>query len=370
MPNYNAELRDLDSTANEFTLKCLRFTVIAFAFVWLLTMINVFIVDKILMTVVFVVSSVIMLLPSLICRFVGAKRRWVKYMILFSITLAATLIGCALSFHSVLMFALPLIFASQYSKRKVIYYTYGLIVIGIFISVMGSYFFGVADANMIILTNNSTDFYIDPQTGHLNDVPVNPNPWLTLPRYFVLPRCLILLVFVPVISNISKNIADTAVRTANLVHESETDKMTHFYNKGKYEQMLKSYYPDLSTVAVIFWDVNNLKNTNDTYGHIYGDFLITSIADIIRSRTDDTHKTYRVGGDEFVMIVENPAPGEAEMIAEQCNELIAARNKSSNFPISVSVGYSVGPGSRITTLIHEADSLMYAAKKASKMTRG
>ena len=117
MSSYKDDLRELDATANEFSLKCLRFTTMAFALVWLLNMIGVFIVDRKLMTIVFLISSAVMLAPTLICKCVGTNKPWVKYMILFSSVLAITLIGCALSFHSVLLYALPLIYAAQYSKR-------------------------------------------------------------------------------------------------------------------------------------------------------------------------------------------------------------------------------------------------------------
>ncbi len=369
MSGYKEDLRELDATANEFTLKCLRLTMLAFMFVWILNMIGVFIVDRKLMTVVFAVSSAVMLLPTLICKCVGTRRPWVKYMILFSSVLAITLVGCALSFHSVLLFALPLIYAAQYSRRRMIFYAYALTAVGIFVGVMSSYYFGITDANMLLLTNNTTDYYVDLQNGILKDMRINMSPWATLPRYFILPRCIILLVFIPVIINISGNIANTAVRTAHLKEESEIDKMTQFYNNGKYKQMIEGYYPEIESVAVIFWDIDNLKYINDTYGHLYGDFLISSVADIIRTNVDETHKAYRVGGDEFVMILENPERGEAEENVRLCKKMIAARNDSSNFPVSASAGMAEGSGADIAAVIHKADSVMYQNKKASKKGR-
>ncbi len=369
MSGYNDDLRELDATANEFSLKCLRFTTMAFALVWLLNMVGVFIVDRKLMTIVFLISSAVMLAPTLICRCVGTNKPWVKYMILFLSVLAITIIGCALSFHSVLLYALPLIYAAQYSKRRMIFYAYALTAVGISVGVMSSYYFGITDANMLLLTNNTTDYYVDLQNGILKDMHINMSPWSTLPRYFIMPRCIILLVFIPVIINISQNIANTAVRAAHLKEESEIDKMTQFYNNGKYKQMVEGYYPEVESVAVIFWDIDNLKYINDTYGHLYGDFLISSVADIIRANADETHKAYRVGGDEFVMILENPKTGEAEENVRLCKKMIAARNDGSNFPVSASVGMAEGSGADIAAVIHRADAVMYQNKKASKKGR-
>ena len=131
-----------DSQANRSTIRCLSFTIVPFAVIWLLAMVNIFPVEKALMTVTFLVTSAVLLTPWVICRAVGTEKPWIKYMILFSLAVALTIISTVLTYHAVLLFALPLFYASQYSGRRVVVYTYLLTVLSLFFSVVGGYYWG------------------------------------------------------------------------------------------------------------------------------------------------------------------------------------------------------------------------------------
>ena len=84
------------------------------------------------------------------------------------------------------------------------------------------------------------------------------------------------------------------------------DSATRLYNKNKYEDMLANYYTMVERVAVVLWDINNLKEINDRMGHGMGDKLIETMSGAIYVQTDKRKKAYRIGGDEFVMLIENP----------------------------------------------------------------
>ena len=92
---------------------------------------------------------------------------------------------------------------------------------------------------------------------------------------------------------------------------AEIDGMTGLYNRSKYLGIINNSYESQENIAVIFWDVNNLKKTNDTKGHETGDVLIRTIADSIHMLTTDEHKAFRIGGDEFVMIMSNSTKEDA-----------------------------------------------------------
>ena len=195
---------------------------------------------------------------------------------------------------------LPLIYAIQYSDKKILFYTYALSVVGIFASVMGGYYLGLCDANMVLLTTSTLDEYVD-AAGIAHFGPVNDNPWVTLPLFYAFPRCIILLALIPVLLHVSNGMAKRELKGLYLQRMSEIDDMTQLYNKNKYLSMIKEHYPTIDKVGVIFWDVNGLKETNDTLGHVMGDKLIAAIADSIRGFTNDKCRAYRVGGDEFIM---------------------------------------------------------------------
>lgn len=359
----------IETQANLFTLRCLLFTMLILLSVWFLNIVGIFIVDSQLMNAGFISTLIIMILLMIFCAIAGTEKPYVKYVILFAVVLCTTAIGITLTYHSVLLSALPLIYSVQYSQRKVVYYTYFLTVISMFAIVMGGYYFGLCDANMALLTTDSLSHYMNFYSGNtvVTELALNPNPWVTLPLYFVFPRCLLLFSFVPIIQKVSTSIAANAVRSANLKKLSETDEMTGLYNKNKFNQMVQDYYPSIPTVGIVFWDINNLKNINDTFGHSTGDLVISAVGETIQRLITDSIKAYRIGGDEFIMIVENPEDDEMESLVHQWHRICEVRNSISKIPISVAMGYSLGVGSEISSLFKEADANMYENKKSIQL---
>jgi len=142
--------------------------------------------------------------------------------------------------------------------------------------------------------------------------------------------------------------------------------MTHLYNKNKYSQMIEDYYPDKDNLCVIFWDVNDLKTINDTMGHDYGDYLISTVGMSIFRFTDEKSLAYRVGGDEFVMIIEDPTEERINAVLDGWRSDLETKNKGANIKLSAAVGYACGSGSNIEEVVKEADANMYADKQAAK----
>ena len=157
-----------------------------------------------------------------------------------------------------------------------------------------------------------------------------------------------------------------AFRIAQLTYYKDTDTNTKVYNKNKYNEMVAGYYTTLDRLAVIFFDLNNLKEVNDTYGHAMGDYIIETLATVLRGQSNDCRRIYRVGGDEFVMISENPVPGEAELIIAAVKEQLNNLNQTGPVIISTAVGFAYGNGSDIVELVKEADEKMYENKALIK----
>ena len=86
---------------------------------------------------------------------------------------------------------------------------------------------------------------------------------------------------------------------------SNTDELTGLYNRHAYEDFVQKSEDE--GVAENLWlmgvDVNGLKVTNDTKGHKAGDELIVGVAGILNSAISSFGTVYRVGGDEFVVIL-------------------------------------------------------------------
>ena len=366
--DYDIDYASLEAKANRFTVICLIITYFIMGLMWILNLLGIFIVQKSLMNYGFFLLSVVMLILVAVCNLVGYDKPWLKYVILTFAVLMTTVLSIALTYHMIIASVLPLIYAIQYSDKKLLFYTYALSVIGIFASVMGGYYLGLCDANMVLLTTSTIEEYVD-EAGIAHFGPVNDNPWVTLPLFYAFPRSIILLALIPVLLHVSNGMAKRELKGLYLQRMSEIDDMTQLYNKNKYLSMIKEHYPAIKEVGVIFWDVNGLKETNDTLGHVMGDKLIAAIADSIRGFTNDKCKAYRVGGDEFIMICEDENELKMNEIVNEWNKIIAENNKESEIPLSAAVGYAAGKGENIGAIIKRADDRMYANKIAGKKNR-
>ena len=83
---------------------------------------------------------------------------------------------------------------------------------------------------------------------------------------------------------------------------SNHDSMTQLYNKRHYKEQLKELQND-STIGVIYFDIDNLKRMNDIFGHEKGDAVILKAAEFIRRYLTEQASGFRIGGDEFVMLI-------------------------------------------------------------------
>jgi len=358
--------RNYESDANRFTLKCQLISLALVIGMWVLNQLNIFIIDKEIMTTGILICCGIELVIVIICHIFGYDKVWMKYVILFFSVLMITVAGIYLTYHTLLASVLPLLYSMQYRKKRMVYYTYILTFFSMIAIVMVGYYLGICDANMVLLTKSSIHDYVDFNTYQLLVNTANQNLLVTLPLYYVLPRMVVLLAMIPVMQHVVDTASKHASSEAELKRLSEIDQMTHLFNRNKYNQMIKEYFPKIEKVAVFFWDINGLKETNDSLGHDVGDYVITIIAKTIFKITGAHRYAYRIGGDEFVMIIENPHEGEIVELLEDWMKNLESMNKSSKIPLTASVGYSVGKGSDIENLIKEADQKMYEEKKKTK----
>ena len=358
----------VEVAANLYTLNCMRTMMFITGIAFALNVLDIFIIEDYLMWTTMASAIICWFASFLVVKFYN-DRPVTKYILFFFMVVFITVVGVMVTYHTILIMAMPVLCAVQYKNNKVIYYTYALSVVAIFIGVMGGYFYGLCDANMLALTNTVKDKYIDAETGLLLFREPNPNPWGTLPLYYVFPRALVLYAFVPVMKHVTEVISNNAVREAELKKLSEMDSMTQLYNRNKYNEMLVNTYPKMDCIGVIFWDLNGLKNINDHMGHEYGDFAISAIAGSILENLAENARAYRVGGDEFVVIMEKAEETDLREMIRRTNDSINRKNKASKVFISAAFGFAIGSGKEIEKLITDADANMYAEKQRQKAER-
>ena len=170
------------------------------------------------------------------------------------------------------------------------------------------------------------------------------------------------------------------VRIVNkLIDYSTRDSMTGLLNRrgmeAMYQRCTNRLKPDDHYVIWMI-DMDNLKYTNDHFGHESGDIGIMTIADAIRTLSGAQDITARIGGDEFVMIA---AGNLSEEIGQEriraFEQLIAEKNAAKSgrpYEITGSIGYSchaVSANLSLEEMLKEADLKMYVYKTAHKKQR-
>lgn len=146
------------------------------------------------------------------------------------------------------------------------------------------------------------------------------------------------------------------------------DTMTGLGNRTAFLEENKSnaIFPEM--ISYIMMDANNLKTINDTLGHNKGDELIITIAKCMRKAVGHNGQCYRIGGDEFVIILKNKTAAETEEIINKVRCEIEFADKQSDITISVAIGYvwTDTEQKNLEDLMQHAADEMYKDKKKTK----
>jgi diguanylate cyclase (GGDEF)-like protein len=152
---------------------------------------------------------------------------------------------------------------------------------------------------------------------------------------------------------------------------SITDELTGLFNVRCFYNQLKAEIDRAdrysSPLSLIFVDVDDFKNYNDTYGHLEGDQVLRNIGHAIQSCMRGPDSAYRYGGDEFVAILPETHEQGATVLAERIGKKIEAYKFLPNPNKAVSITVSVGiseytPGEGVAAFVKRADMNMYVAK--------
>jgi diguanylate cyclase (GGDEF)-like protein len=172
---------------------------------------------------------------------------------------------------------------------------------------------------------------------------------------------------------ITSMLSGEIVASVNRIHAaSQTDHLTGAYNMRAFNSLAKHEFGQAvrqdRCLSVLMVDVDNLKPTNDNYGHAVGDRLIKAVAEAMQTMTKSTDVIARYGGDEFVGLL----PGATEMTAHLAALRIKQKLASSPLqvegagavPITVSMGIATYPdhGDTLKTVMENADRALYTSK--------
>lgn len=148
-----------------------------------------------------------------------------------------------------------------------------------------------------------------------------------------------------------------------------TDYLTGLANRrGLYNYF--SDLPDNSSMHFMFIDIDNFKRVNDVYGHSMGDVLLVQVSQLIRSKLS-TGFISRVGGDEFVVIIDGSFKAEevtaiAQSVIDGLNSIDFRKDILSLISLSVGIILEQNAGTDLDEILYKCDSAMYRAKSDGK----
>ena len=160
---------------------------------------------------------------------------------------------------------------------------------------------------------------------------------------------------------------------------SITDELTGLSNRRGFfafaQQQMKHARRNNVRMVLFFADLDDLKNINDTFGHVAGDRALTDAARIFVETFRDSDIIARMGGDEFAVIMGNAPDSGIETVRNRLEKRLEKYNsrRDGSFRLAVSVGLTVfDPAKPVTVdeLIRQADARMYEEKLRRKAAGG
>lgn len=164
-----------------------------------------------------------------------------------------------------------------------------------------------------------------------------------------------------------------------LFHLAYHDALTNLPNrlklKAQLEYVINNSKRNNLKFAVLFLDLDNFKEVNDTLGHASGDELLVNLSNKLKSVIRTNDMIARVGGDEFIIVLSDIT--DCVFIERVCTKILSfftkpIKIKEQDFKVGVSIGISVYPdnGADIESLLHNADTAMYHIKQNGKNSFG
>ncbi|MEX0749615.1 MAG: EAL domain-containing protein [Dehalococcoidia bacterium] len=172
-------------------------------------------------------------------------------------------------------------------------------------------------------------------------------------------------------STIARDISERKRFEEQLIHLANHDPLTSLFNRRRFDEEVERQLRESERYgiqgALLFMDLDQFKDVNDSRGHRSGDELLTGLASLLRERLRRTDVVARLGGDEFAILLPHTQPEHARSIAADL--LDAIRNFTfmvggSPLRISASIGVALFPehGTSAGELLSRADLAMYRVK--------
>jgi diguanylate cyclase (GGDEF)-like protein len=153
--------------------------------------------------------------------------------------------------------------------------------------------------------------------------------------------------------------------------DAVTDPLTGLGNRfamiNRFEQAAAQATVMNAWIGVVMCDLDNFKEINDTHGHGDGDQVLRTAAWAMQRELRAFDSVYRIGGDEFVVLLPGLEPADTRQVAERLRRSVAA-GRDGQFGVTMSAGVTAARGAAVVPdmLLRDADQALYAAKRSGR----
>lgn len=166
--------------------------------------------------------------------------------------------------------------------------------------------------------------------------------------------------------NINTSKRNNAASRLVFQHEAEHDALTGLFNRGAFEKMKQILSGSLDPLAILLIDVDLFKHVNDNYGHEVGDAALKKVSAMLTEKFRSSDLVFRIGGDEFCIIMQKITPNEKNVIREKLDIINADLQKTDDkvpAKLSVSVGIAFSQLGFSEDLFKKSDKALYYTKE-------
>jgi len=192
-----------------------------------------------------------------------------------------------------------------------------------------------------------------------------------IPEHEITPRVReAIMTLMAEVARLRDELRQTQARTEHLEQLADEDALVPVFNRRAFVRELAramSYSVRYGTPSsLLYYDINNMKQINDTHGHGAGDAVLTRVADVLKQSVRDFDIVGRLGGDEFGVILAQAdqavADEKAASLADEVRTHPVEYNGAS-IVVQVSYGaYAIQTGEDVDNVLDAADRAMYTHK--------
>lgn len=156
-----------------------------------------------------------------------------------------------------------------------------------------------------------------------------------------------------------------------LLQLARKDPLTGAGNRRALDEKLKEVCAaqarSNTPASLVLLDIDNFKEINDEFGHAVGDQILVRLTEIIELRIRVTDSLYRIGGEEFVVVIEGQTKDKARRMAEQLRTLVEANELAPEGSVTISLGVAeLAMGESPDEWIRRADLALYESKRCGR----